>query len=513
MKKIRIPLFAVLVGGAGFSFDLAAQTTPAPQPSICNRSCWAARAGSCGTALGTLNRAIIHHTAGPSDYTTNYETGKARMRANQNYHMDSNGWCDIGYHFLVNAAGHIYEGRAGSLSGTALRGAHDGCNANSMGFTALGYYHTPYNHAYTQALQDGLSAVIAWKMPSGWSPHGSGTYCGVSVGTLDGHYMVKATACPGTLIINGLGATRNNVAARRTPYINPPYLFGSGPDGWFAGNSTTPLAWTASGWPGIIYTDQVGNDPFIYGPAASFGGSADSSVNVSVYPQNGSTANHDMQVFWKTDAENFWDAAKSSPVVNYTAQNSWTRINLNVSNAKWTGQVINQLRLDFDQANQGNRWIVNHIYPQVTPKYWFGSSASGWTLGNGLASLGWTATGWPGIIYADQVGNDAFFYSPVINHLGGANDVVRVNIYPQNGGTANHEIQVFWKTASDNTWTAGKSSAVVNYTAQNAWADLTIPVGNNPSWYSDFITQIRLDVDNTHTGVRWIIDYVTISHQ
>lgn len=217
-KTKLLALFVTTVTAA----TLQAQTTPGPQPSICNRACWSARSGSCSTALGSLTRAIVHHTAGPSDYTTNYETGKARMRANQNYHMDSNGWCDIGYHFLVNAAGHIYEGRAGSIgaSGSWKKGAHDGCNANSMGFTALGYYHTPYNHTFTQALQDGLAAVIAWRMPSGWSATGSGTYCSNTVGTLDGHYKVKSTACPGTNIINGLGALRNNVSARRTSAVN-----------------------------------------------------------------------------------------------------------------------------------------------------------------------------------------------------------------------------------------------------------------------------------------------------
>ncbi|MBA4146576.1 MAG: N-acetylmuramoyl-L-alanine amidase [Verrucomicrobia bacterium] len=220
MKTKSYLMAAGLFAGAFLlpTAEVVAQTTPAAQPSICNRACWSARSGSCTTSLGSLNRAIIHHTAGPSDYTTSYETGKARMRANQNYHMDSNGWCDLGYHFCVNANGDIYEGRAGSIgtSGSWKRGAHDGCNANSMGFTALGYYHTPYNHTFTTALQNGLAAVIAWRMPSGWSASGSSTYCGNSVGYLDGHYKVKATACPGTNIINGLGALRTNVANRRT---------------------------------------------------------------------------------------------------------------------------------------------------------------------------------------------------------------------------------------------------------------------------------------------------------
>jgi len=213
MKTQTYLMAAGLFAGAFLlpTAEVVAQTTPGPQPTICSKSCWGGRSGSCSTGVGSVTRAIIHHTAGPGDYTTDYETGKARMRSNQNYHMDSNGWCDIGYHFLVNAGGHIYAGRS-----YTLRGAHDGCNANSLGFTALGYYHTPYNHPFTSALQNGLAAVIAWKMPSGWSASGSGSYCGNTVGTLDGHYKVKATACPGTLIINGLGALRSNVSGRRT---------------------------------------------------------------------------------------------------------------------------------------------------------------------------------------------------------------------------------------------------------------------------------------------------------
>ena len=49
-------------------------------------------------------------------------------------------------------------------------------------------------------------------MPSGWSPHGSGTYCGNSVGTLDGHYKVKATACPGDTIIAQIASIRTGTA-------------------------------------------------------------------------------------------------------------------------------------------------------------------------------------------------------------------------------------------------------------------------------------------------------------
>jgi hypothetical protein len=221
MKSKNLLFGTLLFAGTLFTTsEVLASTCKAPQPTICTRSCWTAKAGSCTTGLGALTRAIIHHTAGSGDYTTDYETAKSKVRGVQNYHMSNNGWCDIGYHFLVSAGGHIFEGRDGSMS-SLPRGAHDGCNADSFGFTALGYFHSPYNHDFTTTIQNALYNVIAWRMPNGWSPYGSGSYCSVTVGRLDGHRKVKATACPGDIIwahigtdYNG-GNARNGVASRR----------------------------------------------------------------------------------------------------------------------------------------------------------------------------------------------------------------------------------------------------------------------------------------------------------
>src|SRR5687767_9082016 len=62
-----------------------------PQPSICTRACWGARGAACGISqMSALSRAIIHHTAGASDWTTSYETAKSKVRGVQNLHMDAN---------------------------------------------------------------------------------------------------------------------------------------------------------------------------------------------------------------------------------------------------------------------------------------------------------------------------------------------------------------------------------------------------------------------------------------
>lgn len=149
--------------------------------------------------MPSLNRAVIHHTAAAGDYNTTGEADtKPKIRAIQNYHMDVNGWCDVGYHFIVNKQGNAFSGRqdSGTVS-MNVRGAHDGCNDNSFGFTALGYYHSPYNNAVTTALKNKLVEIIAKRMPDGWSATGNGTsYCG-TVDKVIGHREVLATACPG----------------------------------------------------------------------------------------------------------------------------------------------------------------------------------------------------------------------------------------------------------------------------------------------------------------------------
>jgi uncharacterized protein affecting Mg2+/Co2+ transport len=84
----------------------------------------------------------------------------------------------------------------------------------------MGYYHPPYNQAFTTAQKNAMMDCIAWRMPGGWGAHGSGTYCANTVGTLDGHYKVKATACPGDIIIPQIGSIRDGVASRRSPAVN-----------------------------------------------------------------------------------------------------------------------------------------------------------------------------------------------------------------------------------------------------------------------------------------------------
>ena len=248
---------------------------------------------------------------------------------------------------------------------------------------------------------------------------------------------------------------------------------------------------------------------------------APQTVNVDFYPQNGNTAAHDMQLFWKTNAENFWDAPKSTPVVNYTAQNAWATVNLSINNAKWWGQTINQLRLDFDQTNHGNRWIINHVVLQNAFWWHFDTAGNvmGWTAGNSLTAPWQTSGGWPGILVTDQTGNDGHPVQPVDQRqrlavqlprrrqrldsrprLPAERQLGRSTTWPSTGSI---------RATAPGTRPSRRTSPTPGRTS--GWMCIC-PVGQNPNWPAAHVTQLRLDFDQANHGTRWLVDYITTEY-
>ena len=65
--------------------------------------------------------AVVHHTAGSNSYTA--AQSAAIVRAIELYHVKGNGWNDIGYNFLVDKYGQVFEGRIGGIERNVV-GAH-----------------------------------------------------------------------------------------------------------------------------------------------------------------------------------------------------------------------------------------------------------------------------------------------------------------------------------------------------------------------------------------------------
>ena len=173
----------------------------------------------------TIKAIVVHHTVNANDYTR--AQVPAIIRSIYAYHVKGRGWSDVGYNFLVDRFGTVYEGRKGSIDKLA-RGVHTGgFNTYTMGIAAIGNYGTV---APSAALLNSIAQVAAWKLaPFGRDPLGTTTLtAGIGstrqppgwtgpVSVISGHRDLAATACPGQLLYNQLPTIRAKVAALLVP--------------------------------------------------------------------------------------------------------------------------------------------------------------------------------------------------------------------------------------------------------------------------------------------------------
>lgn len=195
----------------------------APRPGIVTRAGWGAdeswrEPGFVYT--GPVRAVFVHHTATATQYACS--DAPQVIRAIYQYHVQSSGWRDIGYNFLVDRCGTVYEGRAGGVE-LPVHGAHTlGFNTDTSGVAALGTYSADTPPA---ELLDGLSRIAAWKLGltgqdaggrtdlvsgSSSSLYPLGTR--VSFATVSGHRDGFSTECPGARLYGRLGDIRAEAA-------------------------------------------------------------------------------------------------------------------------------------------------------------------------------------------------------------------------------------------------------------------------------------------------------------
>ncbi|MBX3269624.1 MAG: N-acetylmuramoyl-L-alanine amidase [Sandaracinaceae bacterium] len=178
---------------------------------IVERTAWRARATRCTSRDGARTRMAIHHTSSPS-------TGDvaARVRGFQAYHMDSRGWCDVGYHFLVGADGTIYEGRPLELVGAHV-GGH---NTGNVGIALVGCFEprncSPESRWGSAAPSDAMIASTQ-RLVAQLAAHYGIT---PSATNLRGHreHSGQSTDCPGINVLHRIAEIRSGAA---TPAPTP----------------------------------------------------------------------------------------------------------------------------------------------------------------------------------------------------------------------------------------------------------------------------------------------------
>jgi hypothetical protein len=214
------------------------------QPALVTRAGWGANESLRCKADGTpkfswtfypTKKLIVHHTV-----TANADPDPAStVRAIYQYHVQSRGFIDIAYNFLVDANGTIYKGRYSGPNGTChqdtttgenangrgVTGAHTGgWNSGTMGIAVLGNYEdVPLSEATRVALVEHL----AWESERHLlDPLATSTFTNPAGGgsktapNISGHRDWSATACPGVNLYAVLPTIRQEAAAR-TGSIGP----------------------------------------------------------------------------------------------------------------------------------------------------------------------------------------------------------------------------------------------------------------------------------------------------
>jgi hypothetical protein len=216
---------------------LPAETAQPPSPAIVNRAEWGADESIVRGGPAYADRlafSVVHHTAG--SVPSSPSQSAAVVRGIQAYHVRSNGWDDIGYNFLVDPFGRVFEGRAGGVTRNVV-GAHaQGFNTGSVGVALLGTYESA---TATAQARSALIALIAWRLdvahvdPASrvrWTSGGSPKYPAGTPVTLDavsGHRDVGATSCPGSALYAQLDPLGTEAAASGLPKLYDPRVAGS----------------------------------------------------------------------------------------------------------------------------------------------------------------------------------------------------------------------------------------------------------------------------------------------
>lgn len=161
-----------------------------------------------------LGRVILHHTA-----STESNDSYADVRAIWHYHARTLDWGDIGYHYIVDSKGQIFEGRyydkdyARRNKVEVIGGHAYGNNVGTIGISTIGNY--TYQQP-TTASMNSVARMIGYKLaPYGIDPSGNGPY-GLAV---VGHRDVYPTTCPGNNFVNHFGYIKTMASADYRAYV------------------------------------------------------------------------------------------------------------------------------------------------------------------------------------------------------------------------------------------------------------------------------------------------------
>ena len=171
---------------------------------------------------GQVQMAFVHHTVTTNEYAP--EDSPAIVLGVCRYHRNSNGWNDIGYNFLVDRYGRLFEGRAGGVDQPVVGAQASGWNSVSTSVSNIGTFT---EEPASDAALTSMNQLLTWKLGLHGAPSTGTTTLTSSDGhvrtfeRISGHRDGGSTACPGQALYDQLPALRA-MAAGAAPPAPPP---------------------------------------------------------------------------------------------------------------------------------------------------------------------------------------------------------------------------------------------------------------------------------------------------
>ena len=189
---------------------------------VTTRAEWGANASymSWDPYYASAGHVVVHHTAGTNNYSS-WQSASI-VRGIYYYHAVTLDWGDIGYNFLVDKYGTVFEGRSGSVAAPAGRmsvGAHArGVNTGTMGLSMMGDYSSiSPSDVQLNAVgkmagwflnRAGISDANGWAGLHVWTTERYQAGSTISMPRILGHRDVGYTSCPGNVGYSKLGTIR-----------------------------------------------------------------------------------------------------------------------------------------------------------------------------------------------------------------------------------------------------------------------------------------------------------------
>ena len=203
------------------ALPVATSANGLPVP-VTTRAEWGANASymSWDPDYASAGHVVVHHTAG----TNNYSAGQSAsiVRGIYYYHAVTLDWGDIGYNFLIDKYGTVFEGRSGSVAAPAGEmsvGAHArGVNTGTMGLSMMGDYSSVSpSDAQLSSVgkmagwflgRAGITDANGWAGLNVWTTERYQAGSTISMPRILGHRDVGYTSCPGNVGYSKLGTIR-----------------------------------------------------------------------------------------------------------------------------------------------------------------------------------------------------------------------------------------------------------------------------------------------------------------